>query len=57
MVVIPSFVSDCLETIEEIGMEGRECFMEHGGEKYHRVDCLNSDDNWANVLADWIKNN
>jgi ferrochelatase len=57
MVVVPSFVSDCLETIEEIGIEGREEFMEHGGEKYHRVDCLNSDDNWANVLADWIKNN
>lgn len=57
MVVVPSFVSDCLETIEEIGIEGRMCFMEHGGEKYHRVDCINSDDNWANVLADWIKNN
>jgi ferrochelatase len=56
MVVVPSFVSDCLETIEEIGMEGRECFMEYGGEKYHRVDCLNSDDNWAELLADWIKN-
>ena len=56
MVVIPSFVSDCLETIEEIGIEGRECFMEHGGEHYHRVDCLNSDDNWAELVADWIKN-
>ncbi len=55
MVVVPSFVSDCLETIEEIGMEGREEFMENGGEKYHRVDCLNSDDNWAEVLAQWIK--
>lgn len=56
MVTTPSFVSDCLETVEEIGMDGRECFLKNGGETYHRVECLNSDDNWAEVVASWIKN-
>jgi ferrochelatase len=40
-VVTPGFSADCLETIEEIGMEGRETFLHNGGEKYHRFACLN----------------
>jgi ferrochelatase len=40
-VVTPGFSADCLETIEEIGIEGEEIFLHSGGEKYHRIACLN----------------
>ena len=40
-VVAPGFTADCLETIEEIGVENRDYFMEAGGEKYARLECLN----------------
>ncbi|HEY8271238.1 MAG TPA: ferrochelatase [Pseudobdellovibrionaceae bacterium] len=40
-VLCPSFVSDCLETLEEIGLEGEETFKQAGGESYHLVPCLN----------------
>ena len=56
MVTIPSFVADCLETVEEIGMEGRASFLRSGGETFHRVESLNSDDAWAELVAKWIKN-
>jgi protoporphyrin/coproporphyrin ferrochelatase len=46
-VACPSFVSDCLETIEEIGGRGAELFHEYGGELLVRVDCLNSDAAWV----------
>lgn len=41
--VCPGFSSDCLETIEEIGEENREYFMESGGEDYQYIECLNAD--------------
>lgn len=53
-VVTPAFVADCLETIEEIGMEGKEEFLHNGGEEFVRLDCLNDDDAWADLLAEWI---
>jgi ferrochelatase len=40
-VLCPSFVSDCLETVEEIGIEGKETFLHAGGENYYLVPCLN----------------
>ena len=40
-IVTPGFVADCLETIEEIGVENRDFFLENGGEKFARIDCLN----------------
>jgi len=54
LVTTPSFVSDCLETIEEIGMDGRQSFLTNGGEVFHRVECLNEDDNWVDLVVDWI---
>lgn len=45
-VLTPSFVSDCLETIHEIGIEYRHQFMEAGGEEFHLVPNLNDDPNW-----------
>ncbi|WP_199287918.1 ferrochelatase [Robertkochia solimangrovi] len=53
-VVTPAFVSDCLETLEEIGMEAKDSFVEHGGENFHLVPCLNDDEGWVKVLARWI---
>ena len=54
-VVTPAFVSDCLETLEEIAMEGEEIFHEVGGENFSTVPCLNERDDWAQLLTDWIK--
>jgi len=51
VVLCPAFVSDCLETIEEIGEEARELFMENGGEKFTLVPCLNDQQPWAQLLA------
>ena len=53
-VVTPAFVADCLETIEEIGMEGKEEFLDHGGAEFKTIPCLNDNDEWAEVLAKWI---
>ncbi|RFN59122.1 ferrochelatase [Marixanthomonas ophiurae] len=53
-VVTPAFVSDCLETLEEIAMEGEEIFHETGGKEFTTVPCLNDRDDFAQLLADWI---
>ena len=52
--ICPGFSSDCLETIEEIDAEGREIFMEAGGEAYHYIPCLNSDSAHIEALADVV---
>lgn len=53
-VVTPAFVSDCLETLEEIAMEGKEIFQEVGGEEFTVVPCLNVREDWVRVLARWV---
>lgn len=53
VIVTPAFVTDCLETLEEIAMEGKEEFLEAGGESYHYVPCLNDDDDWATLISKW----
>ncbi len=50
-VVCPSFVADCLETLEEIAMRGRESFLAAGGETFTCVPCLNDDAAWIDALA------
>ncbi|WP_372746172.1 ferrochelatase [Lutibacter sp.] len=55
-VVTPAFVSDCLETLEEIGMEAKHSFEENGGEHFSTIPCLNDNDDWANTVANWINN-
>ncbi|MDG4654907.1 ferrochelatase [Chryseobacterium arthrosphaerae] len=49
-VVCPAFVSDCLETLEEISVEGKEQFMEAGGENFTYIPCLNDEDRWIEVI-------
>lgn len=51
-VLCPSFVADCIETIEEIGLEGGKTFTDAGGEKLHLVPCLNGDSRWAREFAE-----
>ena len=53
-VVTPAFVSDCLETLEEIAMRAKEDFQANGGGDFHAVPCLNDNDEWIAVLANWI---
>ena len=55
LVVCPAFVSDCLETIEEMGEEGREFFLEAGGESFELIPCLNVHPLWVGTLAKWIE--
>jgi ferrochelatase len=54
-VVCPSFVADCLETLEEIGIRGRETFLAAGGLDLTLVPSLNSDQEWASTIAAWIR--
>lgn len=54
-IVTPAFVSDCLETLEEIAMEGQEIFHEMGGETFTTIPCLNDDPEWVALLSKWIK--
>ena len=61
-VVCPGFAADCLETLEEVAMEGRETFIEHGGTHFAYLPCLNVSDAGiamlktllARELAGWI---
>lgn len=55
-VACPSFVADCLETLEEIGIRGREEFQEAGGEDLTLIPCLNSDPLWIKAASNLIRN-
>lgn len=55
LVACPSFVTDCLETLEEIGLGGREDFLKAGGRRFALVPCLNADGEWTKALADLIR--
>jgi len=50
LVICPAFVSDCLETIEEIGMRGYEEFSAGGGKEYTRIPCMNEHPAWIAAL-------
>lgn len=50
-VVCPGFVADCLETLEELGIRGRETFLAAGGRDFHLIACLNESPEWIQALA------
>lgn len=50
-VVCPGFTSDCLETLEEIGMECRDAFLANGGKAFHYIPCLNDETEWIGALG------
>lgn len=51
-IACPSFVTDCLETLEEIGIRAKEQWMALGGEQFTLIPCLNIDPRWLNALED-----
>ena len=55
LILCPAFVSDCLETLEEIEERGKETFMSAGGEAYTMIPCLNTSDLWVDTLAGWVR--
>ncbi len=50
-VICPGFPADCLETLEEIAMEGKETFLHAGGKEYSFIPCLNERDDWIHALT------
>lgn len=54
-VLTPAFSSDCLETLEEINMELRETFLEHGGTDFHMIPCLNASDLGMKVISHLVR--
>jgi ferrochelatase len=50
-VVCPGFVSDCLETLEEIGIENKSAYIKAGGREFHYIPCLNERHDWIQALA------
>jgi hypothetical protein len=52
----PAFVSDCLETIEEIGMRGRRIFLNAGGAEFTLISCLNDHPIWIDALEKMVTN-
>ncbi|MBI3141139.1 MAG: ferrochelatase [Rhodocyclales bacterium] len=62
-VLCPGFVADCLETLEEIGLECKAAFLQAGGKEFHHIPCLNERPEWIQALAklgrrhlgDWLE--
>ncbi len=57
LVICPAFVSDCLETIEEIGIRGNESFKAAGGESLSLIPCLNEHPRWIEALSQIVAQN
>jgi ferrochelatase len=55
LVLCPAFVSDCLETLEEIAVEGRKTFLHAGGESFTFIPCMNTSTAWVDTIALWMK--
>ena len=55
LVICPGFASDCVETLEEISMEGKASFIEKGGENFDFVPCLNDNDNHIELFKFLVK--
>lgn len=53
IVLCPAFVTDCLETLEEIAIRGKEVFQDAGGLSLKLVPCLNTYPDWVNLVASW----
>ena len=54
LVICPAFVSDCLETIEEIGMRAQESFITEGGSEFALIPCLNEHPLWLDALESMV---
>jgi ferrochelatase len=56
-VICPGFVADCLETLEEIAIEGKGEFLRSGGREFHLIPCLNERNDWVHALAEIVAGN
>jgi ferrochelatase len=54
LVICPAFVSDCLETLEEIGIRGQETFIQAGGTEFAQIPCLNGHPAWLDALQKMV---
>ncbi len=55
LVLCPAFVADCLETLEEIGVRGRETFLAAGGRDFAQIPCLNEHPRWIDALEKMVR--
>lgn len=55
LVICPAFVTDCLETLEEIAIRGEEVFTQAGGRSLTLIPCLNDHPSWVELLAKWCQ--
>jgi ferrochelatase len=55
LVICPAFVTDCLETLEEIAIRGQEVFEQAGGNKLTLIPCMNQHPKWVETLAHWCE--
>jgi len=55
LVMSPAFVSDCLETLEELGIRAKAGFIAAGGEKFTLIPCLNTHPKWVDAIEDLLK--
>ena len=55
LVICPAFVSDCLETLEEVAMRGRDTFLQAGGEEFTLIPCLNEHPQWLCALENMAR--
>ena len=57
LAICPGFSSDCVETLEEILIQGKESFLEAGGQNFDMISCLNDNDDHIKLLSNLIKKN
>ena len=55
LVICPGFASDCVETLEEISIEGKDSFIEAGGENFEFIPCLNDSEDHINLFSHLVK--
>lgn len=54
LIVCPAFVSDCLETLEEVGIEGKKTFLQSGGTECTLIPCINDQGSFVTAILKWI---
>ena len=54
LVICPGFASDCVETLEEISIQGKESFLENGGKKFLMIPCLNDNNDHIKLFEHLI---
>ena len=54
LVICPGFSSDCVETLEEINIQGRESFLKNGGKNFDLIPCLNDEEDHINLIENLV---